>query len=1048
MRIIITAVVASFLASALAAATLNVTTVGTLPLAEGTQRVVNGTLALPGEGFWTLAETQSADTPVEIFLEVPEALQGHAGGRRMQKVATNRNLQRGRQHLSSLYWIVRQYANTNEATGPASLDLLDHDTIERIQTAPWRDPYRQTEGPFVFLLPGVPFHFPDAERHFVPRDRREKLAFELRPFVDDGKHWVLYTDGSIERESIDLALIREHAQTIRPVTSEPDRQRPPARNQNYMLTAVLTPQTPASFTVQVQNHMSGERQEAIWQPDINVPADPALQQQLARLRANQWQFLTSITQSDLLAAWQQDDREGNRQRPPSASLFGLLGGRPAIEETLQMGLLRNAPDTGERTIRMDTIEGVTVASHPYATMLGQTNVSAPDLLAAVPADHLVLYVPQPRAMLSFLDGGADFMANLGSASIGRSIRYDLKDRYLARLGMHPDWIEQVLKSGIIREMALFAPDLFFIDGTDITVVARVARPALLTSLLKMIQVRELGTEATMVRTPAGQQTFWAMQGDLLFVSSSASEIALALRLHQEPAASLAQSAEFQYMLTKVPLQSSTRMLLYFSDPFIRHLVSPSLKIGQLRRALARARMEQVTALALRAHLDGFNTVDMADLRRQGYLPEDVPSSDIRLQADGRAISDTYGTLADPVALSEIPINFATAAEVSAYRTYLDNYNRFWRQFFDPIAIRIDDTEDGGLEMTTFILPLIDNSLYDSIKTFLAHADAPSLRVPAPEPEPVLLLSLQMTESAWTQVAEGLSELFTRYIFLSPAAIDDLGPALHFAIYDADPVIALGSGDVFGALGGGTEFFRQGQMFAIPIALSVLTRPCAFIVETRDAARTARFLTQAATAALQKRARRNREFDAGFYQIGNENAWVYTFSVFGMIHLRFGITIEGDYVVVRNIPWSRSDRIANINDSPLPTARLALHPAACVQQLPGLHAAAMETARQASLEGIGRLYPIMLAHKLSVTEALQAHAKWFGFRPIHPGQETWVGDARTLHSPVYGSATRQQQPPYDPDQPAFGLLHTVERLNVSMAFEDDGLRSILQWKLRE
>ena len=31
-------------------------------------------------------------------------------------------------------------------------------------------------------------------------------------------------------------------------------------------------------------------------------------------------------------------------------------------------------------------------------------------------------------------------------------------------------------------------------------------------------------------------------------------------------------------------------------------------------------------------------------------------------------------------------------------------------------------------------------------------------------------------------------------------LDDLGPGLHLAVHDADPVIALGSGDLLGAFG--------------------------------------------------------------------------------------------------------------------------------------------------------------------------------------------------------------------------------------------------------
>ena len=40
----------------------------------------------------------------------------------------------------------------------------------------------------------------------------------------------------------------------------------------------------------------------------------------------------------------------------------------------------------------------------------------------------------------------------------------------------------------------------------------------------------------------------------------------------------------------------------------------------------------------------------------------------------------------------------TAAEAQAYGSYVENYTRFWRRFFDPIAVRLDDTPDGALEI--------------------------------------------------------------------------------------------------------------------------------------------------------------------------------------------------------------------------------------------------------------------------------------------------------------------------------------------------------------
>ena len=43
-------------------------------------------------------------------------------------------------------------------------------------------------------------------------------------------------------------------------------------------------------------------------------------------------------------------------------------------------------------------------------------------------------------------------------------------------------------------------------------------------------------------------------------------------------AALGRSAEFRYMLTEMPVRAETRALVYLSDPFIRRMVGPAVKI--------------------------------------------------------------------------------------------------------------------------------------------------------------------------------------------------------------------------------------------------------------------------------------------------------------------------------------------------------------------------------------------------------------------------------------------------------------------------------------
>ncbi len=129
----------------------------------------------------------------------------------------------------------RQFAEERNGVGPKSIADFTGDKrwkylSNRWDSVPWKIDeladfidVEPLQGPFVHLIPEVRFQFSELKsvpndgeaavpvetppktnvRKVVSKENRVVLAFELRPFVDDGKHWVLYTDGNCERVAID-----------------------------------------------------------------------------------------------------------------------------------------------------------------------------------------------------------------------------------------------------------------------------------------------------------------------------------------------------------------------------------------------------------------------------------------------------------------------------------------------------------------------------------------------------------------------------------------------------------------------------------------------------------------------------------------------------------------------------------------------------------------------------------------------------------------------------------------------------------------------------
>jgi hypothetical protein len=800
----------------------------------------------------------------------------------------------------------------------------------------------------------------------------------------------------------------------------------------------------------LKNPAGGKPIPVVWPVAADAPEDESALERWKTARIRKWMPYALNPSGGIVRSWLLASGEKvpePRRRPGregrQTTVFGLLGGRAAVRETLQMQEIRVSETPGGKAeIPLNTLSGVTVTSHPYGEMLSgdPENPILPANL--IPPDRLFVHVRRPKSLLSFLNRGTAFIAGAGSTITGNSIAYDLKHRYLSRLGLSEKTVRPLLESGIITEIGLFFPDLFFIDGTEVTAVCRIAGGKTLAALLPFFGFVATSDETIGKRKlPGGDFVHHAAAGGFFLLSTSKQELETALSLHsQEGAGSLGKSDEFRYMTGRLPESEKTRMYVYFSDPFIRRLTGPGVKIAQYRRMKARARMEHLTALVLLARLDGVTGKISPDrLVSLGYTKA-VPA-DLRIDDNDIVVSETYGRLSHLNPLSRVSLDRVTRDEADAYKTYVDNYTLFWREFFDPIAVRLDDEEEKRLSLNVFILPLVDSSIYRGIREVLIKAEDPTpLKIPVLTPTPPVSLSLNLSERSWRQITGFLHEVFYSFTHLHPGILDDLGPGLHLVIHDADPVIALGSGDLLGMFRT-VPFFRGPPGLFAPIAASILTRPCALWVETKNPRKTTSHLQQAnhITPRLE------RGFTSEIYRIDDENEWIYTIDIMGFIKLRYGISVDGDYLVIRNIPWHKRQTPAGITTAPLNGARLSTHPGSTQKQLPGLFTAWAEARRKAALGSAARLYPIIAALDASPEAAAAIHARRFGFTPQHPNPGNWVWEGGHIASSAFGSLLSQKQPSFSTADEEFGLFQNIQEAGLSMQFESEGLRSRVIWK---
>jgi hypothetical protein len=742
--------------------------------------------------------------------------------------------------------------------------------------------------------------------------------------------------------------------------------------------------------------------------------------------------VTALPQNDPAAA----------AEPRWPTLFSLFSGEAAIQETLQQQVLSGAaeaPVAGD----LGGLRGPAIASHPFQALLqGQAGGSLP-IADLVPAERYFVHFNDPGMALSALDKLAEISHTLIGLRQQSYLRRDLLDRYLQRLGLNRERVQQL--SPLARQAALFGPDPFFEEGTHLTLLVEAAlSPVLERWLGPLLGGAAGGGEDAVQPFAHDSSAYFARHERWLIFSTSAAEATAALQLARTGGqGSLGRSAEFRYMLSLLPQpEDKPGLYLYLSDPLIRALIGPRLKIAQLRRQQARARLHLVTAAALLYQLDHGRTAALDELLQRGYVErgwlQSWEGDRITLSEEGIAESSLYGTLARMIPLADLPIGPVSAAERTGYQQYVDDYSRFWSTYFDPIGIRIAFGEP--LRIETLILPLVRNSVYQALRQAIG-GDTVDLTLPGVLPTPVTTVGVKLPQALVRDWVAGSGQQTGVRSWL-----EQLGDSLHIALYDSDPLLALGSADLSGAfsgpwLGGGGDLLLWGLLG------SWLTQPTAVFVKLKSAEGALDdLLLEDVLGDLSK----HLDFgDSTLEQLGENGSrgWVYTLNVEGLIRFHLYIRKIYQYLVISNRQINFRADTKPALEAPPANAALTVAFDQIQALAPTLHLHRMQRQRQAVMNNIGRLLPFMLLGAGTAAEAIERQARLYGSRAEHPpgGEWLWQPQTRRLASAVFGSPGQPRVPSYyDPDEERGpgGVMDSLKSLEVSLRFAEDGARIIL------
>jgi hypothetical protein len=446
-----------------------------------------------------------------------------------------------------------------------------------------------------------------------------------------------------------------------------------------------------------------------------------------------------------------DSRRAPRTRWESDDLGRLMDtttGMTSIQETLQIDRalwLRTLKD--KPTVPLASLKPPPLAQHPFDAMLGALKRPVPEekLASAAPADFYYARLNDLSVFFRIVDQLDAWATPAVTALEGGGDDHAIAERTLTQLGLERSQLARTLGTAVVADLAIVGSDPYVREGSDVTILFRVKQKALFDgALANALQHHNethpapgaAGVDAGGVTIRISRSLDGAVRqhratvGDLEIVSNSLAATRHVLEVIAGRAPRLSDEPDWKYMMARTSEVPSDG-LVYLGDRFIGEVVGPRQKILEARRQLALSELlVPGYAALLYGWIEGHAPASAAVLIDGGWLKPDelqhvADDAPIAFKS-GRSARSAWGTSAAMTPLYDLPApQLVTPAEQSAYEWFATSYQNYWRQYMDPVAIRLSIAPDGtnALKLTADvrILPLIEDSEYNRISRMVGRA---------------------------------------------------------------------------------------------------------------------------------------------------------------------------------------------------------------------------------------------------------------------------------------------------------------------------------------
>jgi len=491
--------------------------------------------------------------------------------------------------------------------------------------------------------------------------------------------------------------------------------------------------------------------------------------------------------------------EWNRMagRREDVDLFSIFTGALAVQESLQLDTMRGGARGQRRQqpmpfppgspaaqqqqqqleaaqkaleqrrgemVEVATLAGPTIKSHPWKEMLGSRKSDVGSMSRKVPEDFFFAEFASLTKLLDVLDSADLWGKHLLHQTSGAARSQQLAERLKKQLVVETNPLLRSFYDLVVEEVAATGSDLFFNEGSDLTMLFKFKQPAVFKTRMDGFLLAAEKADSKIARstgkiggvdfvhltnTDRSIHVYSAYPKPDLHVRSNSlagfERVLAAIRgktADGQAVARLGDSSEFAFIRTLMPRGAKEEDgFLYLSDAFIRRLVGPGLKLTERRRVLCYNHLRMIGHASLMHRSEAGRVPEsLAALEKSQCSPGLFGAGELvcpdggkySLSADGTfGVCSHHGHSHELVPCLEHPVTQVTGVEADEYNAFLQQYNQYWRTFFDPIGIRIKASPEQ-YRLETIVLPLIDNTVYTGLAMALGGKPEPLDALPVPE----------------------------------------------------------------------------------------------------------------------------------------------------------------------------------------------------------------------------------------------------------------------------------------------------------------------------